>query len=213
MSIPDELDGIHVNEPERPFPRIPSLTTALKNCPSEDDAAITPTYAYYLVAWFLAWLGTALAGSAFGLGVGVFAAGGEGLFIGPIAGGLIAGVFGAPIVATGGILTWLLWLGRYRRGAPAAAGACTGIVSTSMLFWSEGSELVLLLVVVAGVLGAAGGYLPAAQYWNKRVQIEQRIEASDDHTWQFSLRDLFARFTAASFLLAAWMFLFSKLLR
>jgi hypothetical protein len=215
MSIPDEFDGIPVNEPERPRPRVATLTTALKNCPNEDDAAaVTPIYAHYFAAWILSWLGTVLAGGTFGFGVGLFIAGGEGILVGPFAGVLIAGAIGAPLVATISILTWLLWLTRFRRAAPSVAGACTGIVSTATLLWSEGDfPLLLLLVIVAGLLGAIGGFLPAAMYWNKRAPIEQLINDTHNQTWQFSLSGLFQRFTVASFLLAAWIFLLGKFLR
>ena len=60
-----------------------------------------------------------------------------------------------------------------------------------------------LLTLVAGVFGAAGGYLPAARYWRKRELAE--CDAADGR-WQFSLRDLFLRFTVASILLACWIF-------
>jgi hypothetical protein len=215
MSIPDELDGIPVNEPERPRPRVPTLTTALKNYPNEYEVTtVAPDVAHYVAVWLFSWLGTILAGGTFGLVVGIFIAGIEGLFIGPIAGALIAGIFGAPLVATIGILTWLLWLARFRRAAPAVAGACTGMVSTATLFQSEADlPSLLLLVPIAGLLGAAGGYLPAAKYWNKRGQIEKLIDETHNHTWQFSLGNLFVRFTVASFLLAAWIFLLGKLLR
>jgi hypothetical protein len=215
MSIPDELDGIPVNEPERPRPRVATLTTALKNCPNEDHAAtVTPIYAHCFAAWILSWLGTALAGGTFGLGVGILEGGGEGILIGPIAGVLIAGAIGAPLFATIGILTWLLWLTRFRRAAPSVAGACTGIASTATLLLSSGDNiLLLLLVTIAALLGAIGGFLPAAMYWNKRAPIEQLINDTHNQTWQFSLRGLFQRFTVASFLLAAWIFLLGKLLR
>ena len=160
-------------------------------------------------SWFFCWSGIALSGGAFGLTIGLFIALGEAapsaVFIGFVAGTFLAGVWAIPIVTIVGTLAWVMGLSRFRRTPPSLAGACTGLISTGVSLGSELADAtwLYLAILAAGVFGAVGGYVPAARYWRKREHAE--CDATDDR-WQFSLRDLFLRFTVASILLACWIF-------
>lgn len=192
--------------------RVPTLTTAIK-----DGTATTPrrslnsNYGDRWVAWFFSWLGIALSGGAYGFTIGIFLAfderPSEPVAVVPVAlvaGTIVAGAWAALIIVNFTVLTWITGLSRFRLASPSFAGACTGMIAAAWLFReSPWAAWMHWLTLVAGVFGAAGGYLPAARYWRKRKLVEPD---DGDGRWQFSLRDLFLRFTAASVLLACWIF-------
>jgi hypothetical protein len=121
-------------------------------------------------------------------------------FIGGI---MIAGVYAIPVVATFAILTWTLWLSRFAVITAAISGACTGILSTSTL---AGEALDFQLIPIAGCIGGVVAAFMTGIYSGKLRQWGYGSEVAMGKTWQFSLRDLFVRFTIATALLAAWMF-------
>jgi hypothetical protein len=57
-------------------------------------------------------------------------------------------------------------------------------------------------------MGAFGGGVASYIYWQKA-----RPEGSGEIIWQFSLRDLFIRFTVLAALIAAWSLALTALLR
>ncbi len=143
----------------------------------------------------------ALAGGIFGVIVAIAEDPGMAI-VGLIAGVIIAGIYAIPIVATFGILTWTLWLSRFAVVMAAIAGAFTGILSTAALMRDTEFELIPLAGCVGGVVTACiTGF-----YWRKLGQWGYGSEVAAGNTWQFSLRDLFVRFTIATAILAAWMF-------
>jgi hypothetical protein len=154
------------------------------------------------IFWFIAWLSVAFAGGLFGMIIGFMDWGAGTAIIGFIAGIIIAGIYAIPIVATFGLLTWTLWLSQFGVITAAMAGACTGILTTATLGPPSDIELMLIPGCIGGIVtGCVTGY-----YWRKLRQWGYGSEAAAGSTWQFSLRDLFLRFTIATAILAAWMF-------
>jgi hypothetical protein len=202
----DSLPG----KPECAGSRVPTLTTAIKNGTEDDTQAIVIPGEHW-VAWLCSWLGIALSGGAYGFTIGIFLAFEERAsatvafaLIALVAGTILAALWAALIVVNVTVLAWITGLSRLRRTSPSFAGACTGMIAAVWLFReSTWGGWMHLLTVVAGVFGAAGGYFPAARYWRKRELAEPDAL---DRRWQFSLRDLFLRFTVASILLACWVF-------
>lgn len=164
----------------------------------------TPIKGNYWLAWLIAWLGIALSGGIFGLCLG----GG----IGFLAGLVIAGVYGLPIIATVAVLTWAFWLMRWQLISATIAGACTGIASTALMVMSVGSPFSEdgLLIFAAGSLGGFGGGIASYIYWQKR-SLPAPIRSSIG--WQFSLRDLFLRFTVLAVLIAGWSFAITAIVK
>jgi len=153
--------------------------------------------------WFFAWLGTTVAGAIFG--------GIAGSAIGLFVGLLIAGFYAVPVVATFAVLTWACWLTRYIVFTAALAGACTGLLSTSMLWDSIFNTDYPSSLVLAGCIGASISAMFTGYYWSRL----DRSARSDDNRkigWQFSLRDMFIRFSVVTALIAAWTFALSHYL-
>jgi hypothetical protein len=154
------------------------------------------------IFWFVTWLSVALAGGLFGIIV-CFKEEPEAAIFGFIGGIIIAGVYAIPVVATFGILTWTLWLSRFAVITAAIAGACTGILSTATL---AGAALDFELIPLAGCIGGGMTACITGIHSRKLRQLEYAADVAAGDTWQFSLRDLFLRFTIATAILAAWMF-------
>jgi hypothetical protein len=150
-------------------------------------------------------LSVALAGGIFGVVV-CFIEEPSAVIIGFIGGFIIAAVYAIPVVATFGILTWTLWISRFAVATAAISGACTGILSTANLGPPGDSGLVPLAGFIGGVVPA---YVTGV-YWSKRRQWGYANEVATGSAWQFSLRDLFLRFTIATAVLAAWMFALTR---
>jgi hypothetical protein len=151
-----------------------------------------PVVRNYWLAWFVVWFGISLAGSLFGLVVG----GMPGL----AAGFVIACISGAPIIATAAIVTWASWLLRFHLAGATIAGACTGAISTWIVAGPRDNiSEVAPFVVMAGLMGAVGGGVASYIYLRARP-----VKEVDSIAWQFSLRDLFIRFTVLAALIAVW---------
>src|SRR5262249_26983628 len=121
-----------------------------------------------------------------------------------LAGSIIAGMYSAPIAITIALLMWAFWLTRYQLAAGILVGVLTGALSTFFLMSGFGSRGELIaLPVIAGLLGGLGSWLATFFYRKKRRRLIQPMQATTA-SWQFSLKDLFIRFTVLSILAAAW---------
>ncbi|HEX2475186.1 MAG TPA: hypothetical protein VHK01_10585 [Lacipirellulaceae bacterium] len=158
------------------------------------------------IFWFIAWLSVTVAGGIFGVIVAIADELGFAI-IGFIAGIIVAGIYAIPIVATFGILTWTLWLSRFAVVMAAIAGTFTGILSSATLL---GDPLEFESIPLAGCIGGVVTACVTGFYWRKLRQWGYGAEVAADSTWQFSLRDLFLRFTIATMILAAWMFAITR---
>lgn len=168
--------------------------------------------------WFLVWFGTSFAGGIFGVLVAGYAVllGGQaiggsadvfflGMLLGLIYGFVLAGVCSIPILSTTAVLTWAVWISRFRIVSAAIGGGITGITAT-LLFDSLQLTLPILL---AGALGAAGAGL-AGRIHDTKMAL--RLKVVEHRAWQFTLRDLFLRMTVLATTLALWLCLL-RLLR
>lgn len=151
--------------------------------------------------WVNVWVGIILGGATIGFFVG--------FPIGSISGAIIFGIISPPFICTSSILSWALWLTRFSLPLAIIAGACSGgffpILASGMLEPS--------LAVVAAFAGGLFGGLAAYNYSKKYGWPNRSSNANGKSIWQFSLRDLFLRFTAVSILIAVWTALLAKLLR
>ncbi len=147
--------------------------------------------------WVMVWLGTSAAGGLFGLLLGCF----PGLLFGII----FAAMLGVPVVATVAIVSWALWLSRYRLLIAGLAGAATGVVATLML--DPGSILggtSMILLGSAGLLGGLGAAAGGGWYYF-RTDSGKMVQAVDRAAvFRFSLRDLFIHITVVAALLGVW---------
>jgi hypothetical protein len=128
--------------------------------------------------WLLAWLGTALAGGAFGLLVVVFklteGAGGDvNLAVsGLVVGFIIATIVAAPVVATAAMVSWALGPRWLRPFLAILAGGVVGLVSMLLsltLLLTKVSPQDFVFVALAGVAGAAGSGM-AMCAWAKKYK-------------------------------------------
>lgn len=156
----------------------------------------------FWIIWFVAWVGITVAGGVFGLIAGSI----PGLMMGPI----LAAVCGVPLVITFALLTWALWLSRFLPVSATLAGACTGIVSTACVW--EQSFLInhVPLVLLAGCIGGTVSGFVTYAYWRKRERPSHHIGGDAGVGWQYSLRDLFLRFTVVTVLIAVWSLAIAK---
>ncbi|MFO0788111.1 MAG: hypothetical protein U0805_01550 [Pirellulales bacterium] len=206
-----DLHGEHRGEGERHWPRALSHPTPTGDKPASGQSFWhPPLYGHTPTAWLLSWAGITVSGGVFGFLAGILMVIEEresiGLTVlGSVAGIIVAAFFGAPVVVNVAVVGWLFWLSRFHRVMPALAGASTGMISTAMLFYGNRGLIAYewqVLAIIAGVIGALGGYVPARWYWRKRVSPGALHQGSSG--WQFSLGDLFVRFTVASVLLLVW---------
>lgn len=184
---------------------MPDVSEELTTKPPIDQRGTELTVASFVSFWVYAWVGIILAGATFGF----FTAFGIGAFPGAV----IAGVVSTPFTITCAVLSWALWLTRFSVVFAAIAGACTGAIST-VYVWDSllimPAETAAFLAAIVGGLGGGGH----AYYYSKRHGWPNGSSGLDgQRTWQFSLRDLFLRFTAVSILIALWTALLVKLLR
>lgn len=175
--------------------------------PRQNDAAF----------WLVAWLAIALSGSCYGVAVLLeLATEGPGLgvviffFIPMIVGFFIAGIFAVPFLLTVAVVTWGLWLSRFRMFAAAIAGGWTGVMAARSVFgdpgwgWGRGP---INPVILAGVFGAVG--CPLFIYLFERRYKRKDKEDAPPAPWQFTLRDLFVHFTVLAVLISLWSWYFT----
>jgi hypothetical protein len=185
---------------------MPDVSEELTTKPPVDQRGTELAVASFVSFWVYAWVGIILAGATFGF----FTAFG----IGAIPGAVIAGVVSTPFTCTCAVPSWALWLTRFSVVFAAIAGACTGAIST-VYVW--GSLLILpaeTAAFLAAIVGGLGGGGLACYYSIRYGWPNCPSDANARNIfWQFSLRDLFLRFTAVSVLIAVWTTLLAKLLR
>jgi hypothetical protein len=153
----------------------------------------------YRTASQLSWLGILLAGGIYGIIIG----GNEPIF-GFIAGIVIAAMFSLPVIVTIGVIVWAFWLNRFQISIAILVGACTGMGSSALITTSGFSGSATAMILLAGLLGGAGGGFVAFLYWSSHDRRPQIGRNNGAPAWQYSLRDLFLRFTVLSVLVAAW---------
>lgn len=150
--------------------------------------------------WITSWLSTIFAGGVFGIVVSVPNDAGE-IAAGFIIGTMISAIYAVPVVATFSALTRTLWLSRFAVAMAAKSGACTGVLATLMVGNSVGFEKgqMMLAACIGGAVTGLGTFV----YWRRfRLPIDSTPPGRD--SWQFSLQDLFVRFTIVSVLVALW---------
>jgi hypothetical protein len=180
-----------------------AATDASKASPQTSDV---PAEVDFWFVWLVAWFGITLAGGVFGLIAG--------FIIGGLAGFVIAANFAIPFVITFALLTWAFWLSRYSFLAAAIAGAFTGIVSTATVWDPIFNTDYNLSIALAGCIGSIGGGFYTFLYQRRRSEpFEQDSHEFEDVHWQYSLRDLFLRFTVVTALIACWSFVFARALK
>jgi hypothetical protein len=112
-------------------------------------------------------------------------------------------VVGVPITFTFAVLTWAFWLTRYAPFVAMVTGASTGAIATSATWVSVFGLDNVTSIMLAAVLGGLGGWV--AMLWRRKQLAEMALESdTDDAVWQYSLRDLFWRFTVVAVLVAMW---------
>ena len=183
----------------------------------DDEASVqTPPAALAGLFWVMVWLGTLAAGGLFGLllgcgWLGALAAGGPldlllGCFLGLLFGIIFAAISGAPVVATAAIVSWALWLSRYRLLIAGLAGTVTGVLATLMVgsgpIFFRGTPM--LLPALAGLIGGLGAVAGGGWYYFRTVpgKVVQAIDRAA--VFRFSLRDLFIHMTVVAALLGVW---------
>jgi uncharacterized membrane protein YjjP (DUF1212 family) len=149
-----------------------------------------------LSRWTMSLVAIVTAGAVFGLI--------EGGFAGLIVGGIIATMYGVPIVLTIAVLTWAFWLSRFPPIAAAVAGSATGILATAMSWDRIFSTDYYTAIVLAACIG---GIVPGVVLAYSVRAYRERNPATgkpDREGWHFSLADLFWRFTMVAILIAIW---------
>lgn len=157
--------------------------------------------------WCCVWFGTAVGGSAFGLAaaalVTLLSAPSQiywTVLVGPIVGGLYAGLVGLFVIPSFALLVYTCFLCRRPLVLAGVAGALTGLVSLLPLCF---------LTAPAGAFGAyyfAKWYLSTPDSWLIREAEERRLE-NRNQPFNFTIASLFARTAAAAVLIAFWTFL------
>jgi hypothetical protein len=147
--------------------------------------------------WAIVWMGTTLAGSFFGGGLGFIACAAsgsaEGLllpFLGIFVGALWAGSVGLPVIATFAFIVWCFWLQKKPGILAACAGALTGFVSAPFACF------------LTSPLGAVGAYW-AVKRLSRVLRDDYDCHQSQRPT--FSIQDLFWRMTGFAVILTMWM--------
>jgi MFS family permease len=157
-----------------------------------------------VIYWLYAWLGTSIAGSAFGVTVGILQDiwNPIAILLAVIAGFFIAGIFAIPYLLTASIATWAFWFFRFRLITAAVAGGWTGVVATRLVLGGTGG-IGNGTVILAGVFGAVGCPLFAYLFTRKMFRRDKDRDAPP-MPWQFTLRDLFVHFTVLAVLISLW---------
>jgi hypothetical protein len=168
---------------------------------SEPSFKAADRFAEGCAFWSIAWLGTAIAGGAFGVLVGLCIDGGiekiAGMILGLFVGFIFAGLCAIPIHLHLAFFMWAFWLSRFRLAMAVLAGGLTGVLATKLAFS-------FYEIAAAGAIGAIGSGLLAFKYSRAiafRGQLPEHLKAP---VWQFTLRDLFVHFTAVALLISFW---------
>ena len=163
------------------------------------DGQKAPRLPVGLHFWWSAYLGTATAGGVFGALLLLIGGRPSAMPLGLLFGILFAGAAAIPIHITVAIMTWMLWLSRFRVISAGIAGGTTGVVAAGLL---SDDIFTSPAVFWAGVLGLTGS--AAAGAWTNRICRKLPKTDSDNPVWQFTLRDLFWRMTVFAMLVGTW---------
>jgi hypothetical protein len=162
------------------------------------------------LAWFFSWLGISLSGGLFGVVLGGLERD-PGAIVGFVAGFLIAGIVSVPVILTIAALAWTFWLSRFQILFAVMSGACTGVISSAPIALAMLSTEATRFIILAGCIGGCGGGFAAYFFWASDDR-RQQIGVNDEPLrWQFSLRDLFLRFTVLAVVIAAWSAILAKI--
>jgi hypothetical protein len=154
-------------------------------------------------SWSVALFATAAAGAIFGFT--------EGEVAGFIVGGIMAAFYGVPILLSFAVITWAFWLSRFMPIMASMAGALTGILSTIMIWDTIFATDFRTAVILAACFGGVIPGVATAYYHRWRKQRHPNAAEFNRCVWQFSLSDMFWRFTVLAVLIAIWAFGLSKL--
>jgi MFS family permease len=183
----------------QPAPETNAASESIDDLLCEAEVTRSPPESPDLLFWIGACLGTTLAGGVFGFFLGGFA----GFFIGTI----LAALYSTAMQFSAAILSWALWLTRFRIGFATLAGGLTGVLATILtlptsIYGSLGT--LAAFVGLAGVLGALGAGIVA--YWMTfKTYVGRELHAAaKSRKWQFSLGSLFSHFAVICVLLALW---------
>jgi len=113
--------------------------------------------------WIFTWLGTIIAGGAFGMLLFCL----DGLLEclgGFIFGAIFAGIIAIPVISTFAVLSWTGWLTRFSISMAVVSGACTGIVSATLVL--DVSDIIFA-VCIAGPLGGVGAGISTRIYMRR----------------------------------------------
>lgn len=133
-------------------------------------------------------------------------------FAGLIVGSIIAAVYSIPTQCSAAIVSWALWLQRFRIGFAALAGAATGVWATLLAITDSLYGPFGPLAATAGILGALGAGIATSWMTFKTAVGLELHAAAKARKWQFSLGSLFAHFTVVCVLFACWVLAIGKIL-
>jgi hypothetical protein len=168
------------------------------------DATLSSPANPDVLFWIGACLGTGLAGGVFGFFLESFA----GYFIGAI----LAALYSIPMQFSAAILSWALWLARFRIGFATLSGGLTGVSATVLTLPASLYGSLAALAAIAGVLGTLGaGFFTRWMTFKTSVGRELHT-AAKAHKWQFSLGSLLAHYTVVCMPLAFWILAIGKIL-
>jgi hypothetical protein len=158
--------------------------------------------------WLCACLGTVAAGGVFGLVLGIiYSIEGHlmALLLCPPGGILIAGIGSCVLHSHFAILAWAFSLSRYRLLLAGIAGGLVGLIAAAVMYPNPLlAVFVRPEVIPAGLLGALGSGLAAYRYSKSDASQNVRSTESESPRWQFSVRDLWIRFTILAVVISAW---------
>ncbi|NQT14302.1 MAG: hypothetical protein HQ582_16215 [Planctomycetes bacterium] len=166
---------------------------------SEHRSASSQRFRDSLLFWFFAWMGTTIYGGVFGLIVRFAQP------VGALDGFVHAGFFGAPLFVGVAAMGWAMWISRGRVVLAGLAGGLTGFFT---VWWGFPPDAFGFMHIIAALpliilMGMVGGVTGGRLYQTVSRSRGQRRGMSDRGVWQFTLRDLFLRFTVLAILLSA----------
>jgi hypothetical protein len=191
----------------QPVPESTFASTARHDRPGETETTDLDSSSPDPLFWIGACLGTTLAGGVFGFFLGGIA----GYFVGTI----LAALYSIPLQFSAAVLSWALWLTRFRIGLAALAGGLTGVSATVLTLPTSmyGSLATLSAYAgVAGVLGALGAGTFTSWMTFKTYVGRELQAAAKARKWQFSLGSLLTHYTVVCMLLAFWTLAIGKIL-
>jgi hypothetical protein len=174
---------------------------------NSDTRSAKTGYGEYWAACIFSYLGIITAGGIYGI-LSETIVGGNEPIVCFVVGLIIAGVCSVPVAITIALLAWSFCLFRFQATLATLIGGFTGILSSTPIALAYPNTNPVVLVVLAGCLGGCGGGLAAVAYWRVAGRAPSFARECNLPDWQFSLRDLFWRFTVSAMLVFAWSLFF-----